>query len=151
MEIPSIINLYFDGAAEPNPGVATYGWIILDSNNNEIKSASGVASNHASNNYAEYCALGFALRFLKDNSWSGKLNIFGDSQLVINQLTMTWQCRAPHLIKLRDRCLELLEIIDKEFVAAWIPRAQNEKSDSLSQYAYERFTGNKFPQRRRKS
>lgn len=90
--LPSQLIINFDGACEPNPqGWAVYGWIITDADGEEIAQGYGVAakpgSKLATNNFAEYCGLGFALRWLASAGWKGELSIRGDSMLVINQLT----------------------------------------------------------------
>lgn len=160
MDQTADITIYFDGACEPvNPGgVATAGWYIVDSQEIDI-SEIDIAEGHrfiksgdgATNNTAEWCALGFALRWLldnyKDNCHGKNLLICGDSQLVCNQLTHTWQCRAPHLQKLMCRCLRILEQLElKSWTTQWIPREQNQRADDLSKLAYVEFTGKKPPQ-----
>ncbi len=153
--------LHFDGACESvgngprNPGgLGTYGWVITDFHENEIAYGYGVVTlNHSlpvpkgmicsTNNRAEYCALGFALRYLSDKKWRGSLNIRGDSQLVINQLTEEWDCNASHLRKLRARCLELAAVWP--WSAMWVERLDNRRADQLSQRAYTEHTGLPFP------
>lgn len=98
---------------------------------------------------AEWAALGFGLRRLVDVKYTGPVEIFGDSQLVINQLKGAWACRAPRLILFRDRCLELLGKLGG-WSATWVPRDRNEIADRLSQKAYEEATGKKVVPRRKK-
>jgi len=68
-----------------------------------------------------------------------RLEIRGDSQLVINQLTESWQINAVHLRPYRDRCLELLR--GREWTARWIPREQNTGADALCWRAYREVRG----------
>lgn len=153
------ITIYFDGACEPvNPGgVATAGWYIVDTQEVDIEEID-IAEGHsviksgdgATNNVAEWCALGFALRWLldnyKDNCNRKNLLICGDSQLVCNQLTRAWQCKAPHLQKLMWRCLGILGQLNlASWTTQWIPREQNQRADDLSKLAYTEFTGKKPP------
>lgn len=143
--------LWFDGAAEPNPGLATYGFVIREDDTpvkgRFIHAGSGVVGPKTTNNVAEYYGLGVGLRWLADNGRTElPLLIRGDSKLVISQVAGEWECRSPHLIILRDRCLALLELFaQKELV--WIPRDQNEGADELSRSAWESKTGQPFPQR----
>lgn len=135
--------VYFDGATEPaNPGgVSTYGWIIID-NNQEVERHYGVSAEggrRSTNNFSEYCALGFALRWLADKKWTGRLTIRGDSQVVIYQLSGRYDCNREHLRRLRDRCRELLKAIGNNYVLEWIPRNKNQRCDSLSRLAYVKF------------
>lgn len=165
--------LFFDGSCESkgfgkprNPGgVATCGWLITShlsptwkEGRLRIPSAetdilvqdSKVISDggpKATNNIAEYCALGFGLRHLVDAGWKGILYIYGDSQLVIRQLTGEYQCRAPHLQKLKARCEEMLKEIG-EFHLEWIERDRNSLADALSQRAYVEYTGKPYPKTR---
>lgn len=159
MSQSSDITIYFDGACEPvNPGgTATAGWYILDEQGNEIATGYQVVKrgNSATNNVAEWCALGLALRRLLDEyktkCHNKTLTIHGDSKLVCNQLTRSWNCNTPHLQKLRDRCWEILEQLElKNWQAEWIPREKNEKADALSKRAYIECTGKQPPNRPRR-
>jgi len=154
MDHPADIVVYFDGACEPiNPGgVATAGWFILDSKGADIAEGHRVIKSGAgaTNNVAEWCALGLALRWLLDNHKDhchGKtLLIHGDSQLVCKQLTREWQCRAAHLQTLRERCWEILKQLEFEsWQAQWIPREENQRADDLSKTAYIQHTGKRPP------
>lgn len=148
--------IWFDGACEPrNPGgVATCGWIIeLDGETIEEGSQMVRRGEGATNNVAEYAALGLALRAILDSGLAkpgDTLAIMGDSKLVIETVAGNWQCHKEHLAKLRDRCRELLRQLDVEWSATWVPREQNERADALSQRAYVEVTGKPFPQRARK-
>lgn len=105
--------LCVDGGCEPkNPGgVATSGWVIYENGQILVDNCRVVQDGGelATNNYAEYCALGFALRWLKDQGWKGHLTVQADSQLLIKQVGMEWHCKAKHLMKLRDRIWELMD------------------------------------------
>jgi ribonuclease HI len=149
---------YFDGACEPkNPGgVASGGWLILSEESREVIESGYKVFFHgtreATNNAAEWCALGFALRTILDKQIFrrfGALLICGDSQLVINQLTGEWLCRNERMAMFCERCHELLNAIRLPWAAEWIPRDENQRADALSRKAYEEFTGRKFPERRK--
>ena len=157
--------LNFDGSTEPrNPGgYATGGWVLkinggLGGGFGWLEASDSLffcRGKGATNNVAEWSALGYGLRWLLDNKPPmTSLIIRGDSQLVIYQLTGEWQCNAPHLIKLRDRCREILAQLAEQtgvaWTAEWVPREQNEEADALSRAAYERETGKIYPTRVRK-
>lgn len=161
---PLLVQVWFDGACEPrNPGgVATCGWIV-EAEGRALEHGCSVVANggpNATNNFAEWCALGLALRWLVDNppdSWGFDeprapitLEILGDSQLVVNQLVGSWKCNKPHLLALRDRCREHLQRVGLEWSARWIPREENERADALSRQAYIEKTGKPFPERIRR-
>ena len=134
--------IFFDGLCEPsNPsGHGCCGWIIWRGKKKSIGREYVGINPTMTNNIAEYCALGFALKELAedvDKNKVKKLTILGDSQLVINQLNKEWKCNKEHLVKLRDRCLALLDAIGcEDWVARWIPREVNEDADKLSREAY---------------
>lgn len=154
--ISPVFRLWFDGSCEPkNPGgVATCGWLIRNPAGEVIASGKRevVRGPEATNNVAEYHALGLALRYMLDNheSFAGAaLRIHGDSRLVIEQINGKWNCNKPHLQRLRDRCLAILsELGLSSWEASWIPRAENGEADALSQQAYEEATGTAYPRRR---
>ena len=117
---------HFDGGCEPmNPGgVCTAAWVLYDGNTNEKLALEGKIVRDgrqakpkdlmATNNYAEYCALGLMLRFLKDHNWKGSIKIYADSKLVVHQVRRDWKCNAPHLKTLRDRIWALMQELDLE-------------------------------------
>ncbi len=157
----NIARIEFDGSCEAkNPGgVATGGWRLLigDTLIHE-RGEFFMEGPQATNNVAEYYALGRALASLVQNLDYPKklgvvnLQIVGDSQLVVYQIDGTWKCNKPHLEQLRDRCRELIAAIESEGIKvtlAWIPRERNEAADRLSQQAYVTHTGKPYPVRKR--
>lgn len=139
--------LHFDGGCEPtNPGGwMTWAW-TLDANGVDF-TGSGVRPPMPSNtnNVAEYFALGFGLKKVRELIDGGagtcdRLVIRGDSRLVIHQIDRLWACRNPRLCDLRDRCHELLLGVNR-WRAEWIPREQNERADALGRAALAEATG----------
>lgn len=153
LNLPPKLHLYFDGLCEArNPGGwSCYGWVLLDEAATNVASGHGVSKKPgptSTNNFAEYAALGFALRYLADEKWKGnKLRIWGDSQLVIRQITREWDCNKEHLQKLRQRCWDLLDALGCRWSAEWVPRTRNEAADALSRLAYKEATGQDCPVR----
>lgn len=154
------LTIYFDGLCEPkNPGgIATYGFVIKNADQVGIAAGRGVVAEGptATNNFAEWAALGKALRWLVDNREfrpCSYIHIRGDSQLVINQLLGKYKCKAPHLQKLRARCWDLIEQLGllTSTDAQWIPREQNTDADNLSRQAYIDRTGKEPPERTKKA
>ena len=129
------LQVYFDGACWPNPGIASYGWLIKAGNEQIACGSAMLEGNKRTNNFAEYCGLGFALRYLVDHRYHGNLDIYGDSRLVVKQMQQKkpWKSKKPHLTKLRDRCKQLLKQIGGKYTIQWIPREQNEECDSLAE------------------
>lgn len=150
IKLKTNLHLAFDGSCEPkNPGgVACIGWLITDEDDPQkeilVKGYEVVADGGklATNNFAEYCALGYPLKWLKDNGWRGSLSVKGDSKLVVSQVNREWKCNAEHLIKLRQRVwdlLEELELDDSNFSIEWVPRDFNEEADELGRVAYKEY------------
>lgn len=134
--LPSKLKLFFDGSCGPkNPGgIAGFGWKIYGMDGAEIKSDHGEVCRGpgATNNIAEWAAIRNGLRFLKDQKWSGTVEIYGDSQLVINQLNGEYKVRKDTLIPYYKECVDLLKTWN--WTAMWICREQNEECDKLSKY-----------------
>lgn len=128
------VKIFFDGACTVNPGgVATFGYIIKCGNTGDVicrTSGEVCRGPTASNNIAEWASVTNALRFLKDQQWVGVLEIYGDSQLVINQLTGKFKVKKDTLIPYHKECKTLLQGL--EWSAFWIPREENEECDTLS-------------------
>ena len=83
------------------------------------------------NNQAEYEAILKGLQLLLEIK-AESIEVFGDSQLVINQLIGLYECKDDILRGYYDECQRLL----KEFPhisLQRIPRAQNQKANRLAQ------------------
>jgi len=183
----SAINLYCDGACEPkNPGgVASYGWIMYerleDGSNGPVlateKKVVADGGKKATNNFAEYCGLGFALLWLQGQKYGGSIYVYSDSKLVIHQVAKEWKCNKEHLKKLRQRIwdiagqmhlyictpkqkqtIEESHLAEKDqrwLVLQWVKRDKNEAADALSTEAFVEFQAargrsTKFPSRSKK-
>lgn len=123
---------YFDGASKNNPGHAGIGIVILDQNNKEVLTYSkylGVKTN----NEAEYLALIELLEKAKELGIE-EINIFGDSQLVVNQVNGNWRINQSHLFSLAQKVEELITQF-KNISINWIPREKNTIADRLSNEA----------------
>lgn len=151
LQLTENLNIYFDGGCQPkNPGgIATSGWFITNEKGELLADGSKVVADggtHATNNFAEYCALGLALRCLIDEKWKGKsLTIQGDSRLVIEQVAGNWNCKAKHLKKCLIRIHEYLAILDieKGWIIQWVERNQNEHAHNLAENAYHNYLNRK--------
>jgi ribonuclease HI len=143
--------LYFDGCAEPtNPGIATYAWLLKDGRGEVMHFGSGVLDGTRTNNYAEYCAIGFGLKVaVEEMGPQDTLLCLGDSKLVVEQVNENWQCNKPELRKLRERIFEILEGVGLRVEFRWIPREQNEEADELCRIAWCKKTGRRFPERQK--
>lgn len=132
--LPSKLKLYFDGSCEQkNPGgIAGFGWRLCDMDGTQLKSDHGEVCRGpgATNNIAEWAAVRNGLLYLQDQNWTGDLEIYGDSLLVINQLNGVYKVRKDTLVPYYNECMALLKA--RQWKAEWIPRELNEECDKLA-------------------
>lgn len=135
--LPNKLKLYFDGSCLPkNPGgIAGYGWRLVDMDNKQLASDHGEVCRGptATNNIAEWAAVLNGLKYLKDQNWNGEIEILGDSQLVIFQLTGEYKVRKETLLPYHTESMSLLK--NWKWQANWVPREQNQECDNLSKNA----------------
>jgi len=86
------------------------------------------------NNEAEYLAL---ILLLEEAGRRGirELEIFGDSRLVVSQVSKVWKINEPRLRELAERAWTLCE--GKRVRFSWIPRERNARADTLSNRALD--------------
>ena len=87
----------------------------------------------ASNNEAEYEALLAGLRMAKDMSIK-VLDIYSDSQLVVNQVLGEYQARGLKMVAYLNKTRDLLAQFEK-YTLQQIPRDQNSNADALAKLA----------------
>ena len=138
-----MIQVNIDGLCQPiNPGgIACYAFIIKK-NGTTIHSGYGVAgepfSKDSTNNVAEYTALARALEWLVANNLvSEKVEIKGDSKLVVNQLAGIYKVKGKRIIPLYKQVL-LLKTKFSDIEIRWIPRGENKEADRLTNIAYNK-------------
>lgn len=133
--------IYTDGASRGNPGSAAIGVVISDSKG-QFKKEYGERIGEATNNDAEYAAVLFALRKLKqligkEKASKAHIEVRMDSELVQRQLTHQYKITEPRLFA--------------PFIGIWnsmmnydsvsflhIPREKNHDADRLANEALNR-------------
>ena len=139
-----MIEAYFDGLCEPNPGgVATYGFVIKK-DGKKVHEGHGLAgmpkTPQATNNVAEYTGLIKALEWLLGHKTTGPIVVRGDSDLIIKQVQGLYKVKSGLLAPLHGQVKELLERLpDIKF--EWIERARNADADRLTNLAYAEYSG----------
>ena len=119
---------YFDGASRGNPGTAGAGALLVNENGEVIwKTARFLGTK--TNNEAEYTALLLLLKAAKERDIK-TLNIYGDSKLVVSQVSKQWKINLPHLRALAQEAWSLME--GMSVTLEWIPREKNKLADALS-------------------
>lgn len=124
---------YFDGASRSNPGEAGAGSLLVDDNGKVIWTKAEYLGTKT-NNEAEYTALINLLTEAKARGIS-QLDVYGDSKLVVSQVTHQWKIKVPHLFDLAYTVWELTQ--DMRVTYSWVPREQNKMADALSNQAID--------------
>ena len=139
-----MITVYFDGLCYPkNPGgVAAYGYLICRDKEPIWKGFGAVGEGRGmTNNVAEYEGLLAAARWLNDEEIDEKIQIRGDSELVIKQMKGEYRVNSATSKRYVPQIKELL--VGKEVSFQWVPREKNEEADRLSRVAYESYVRRK--------
>jgi ribonuclease HI len=122
---------WFDGATHPNPGKMGIGG-VLKSPDGFVKEISFNAGLGDSSN-AEYIALIAVLEAAVEAN-PAKLVIYGDSQVVLNDVNPTKIGESKVLTENRERARRLMAQL-ADVTLCWIPRKKNAEADALSQSA----------------
>lgn len=136
------MSLWFDGASKGNPGKSGAGWVIRGPNDEPIAYGWKYIGDVETNNVAEYAALEQGLVYIDTVFTSNKpetLMIYGDSKLVVGQVSGTMKVKAPHLVPVCERVRSLL--VERFYTRKCnvtlkhIPREENTEADTLSNAA----------------
>ena len=122
--------LFFDGSTCSKGGGIG---VLLVSPRGSVFEYSIPIEPHVTNNQAEYGALLKGLQLLKE-ARADAVEIFGDSELVINQLIGQYECKSDVLIRYFEECKELFKSF-RLVNLHHIPRVQNEEANRLAQKA----------------
>ncbi|MDY6820760.1 MAG: ribonuclease HI family protein [Deferribacterota bacterium] len=126
-----ILHVYTDGASRGNPGHSGIAYIITNVENKPIESFSkyiGIVTN----NYAEYTALLYAIRRVREITGE-KVFFYLDSELVVKQLNGAYKVKSKTLQKLYNTIVEESKHLDCVFIH--IPRELNKLADKLAKEA----------------
>lgn len=123
--------IFTDGASSGNPGPSGYGYIILDENDNVVKSASKFIG-YSTNNIAEYLGLYNALKDVSDLD-PDFIEIFLDSELIVKQIKGEYKVRNE---KLKEIYIKIVEILKNyNYTITHISRQLNKDADKLAKDA----------------
>jgi len=123
--------IFTDGASSGNPGPSGYGYIILDENDNVVKSASKFIG-YSTNNIAEYLGLYNALKDVSDLD-PDFIEIFLDSELIVKQIKGEYKVRNE---KLKEIYIKIVEILKNyNYTITHISRQLNKGADKLAKDA----------------
>ena len=134
--MPGTLRLFTDGAARGNPGPAGLGVVIEDEQGLRLRGLCRYIGT-ATNNKAEYLALIEGLTAVRD--WSpDRLEVFLDSQLVVEQVNGNWKIKHAELQPLARHVQGLL----REFPSVTVTHVRREKNkgaDALANKAIDEY------------
>lgn len=123
---------WIDGASRGNPGDSGFGVLLQqDGETEEIVGFLG----RTTNNVAEYAALVAALTLAQQRDIKA-LTVFSDSQLLVRQLAGTYRVKAPHLVPIFLKVLELRQTL-ASFEILHVSREENLRADQLANLAID--------------
>jgi ribonuclease HI len=125
----ALYTLKFDGGSTGNPGLSGAGSVIY-LNDEEIWAGSYYVGNMETNNTAEYHGVIHGLEEAVNMNITN-LKVYGDSALVINQITGKYKVKSDHLKILYDKVMVLIGYFET-ITFNHIPRNQNKRADQLS-------------------
>src|SRR5436190_10730563 len=128
------ITLEFDGGSRGNPGPAGIGVVIRAADGTAIVTL-GRFIGRATNNVAEYRALITALEEAKKLG-AKKIQIRGDSELIIKQMRGEYRVKHPDLKALYDEAYQLFHRFDEAKIDHNL-RGKNELADKLANLAMD--------------
>ena len=124
----NIYTAFIDGASKGNPGHSSCGFLIKDENF-EIILKDNFYLGFQTNNQAEYFGL-FYLLFYANSIGIKDLDVYADSQLVVNQMNGIYKVRNDDLFKKWKKCKELSRVFEN-FSCNFIERTKNKEADAL--------------------
>lgn len=119
---------FYDGSANPNPGKLGLG-VTIYCDETELVCAAKPAG-YGTNNEAEYLALIFLLELAIEEGIKN-ITVYGDSQLITNQVSGKWGVGKDTLVKYHKMAVTLSKSFSSiEF--KWCKRQKNKRADLLS-------------------
>ncbi|MDY0407939.1 reverse transcriptase-like protein [Virgibacillus soli] len=138
-EEPHDVEVYFDGGYDKS--LAGLGIVIYYEQRQKTyrKRKNARIEQILNNNEAEYAALHLAVQELEELGVHHlPVTFFGDSQVVIKQMSGEWPCYEVELVKWADRIDERLEQLGIQATYQLIPRNENKETDQLAIQALKR-------------
>lgn len=130
---------YTDGGVRGgNPGVAGWGYYLLDTQEKITTQGRGLLPGAQTNNFAEYAAVYHLLSYAKSENINA-ISVNCDSQLVVKQLNGLWDVKFDGMRWIFAATLSLLGELNSTI--QWIPREQNKLADRIVEEMLDQETG----------
>ncbi|ATU05392.1 hypothetical protein BKN14_02980 [Candidatus Gracilibacteria bacterium HOT-871] len=129
------LKVYTDGGSRGNPGSAGLGVFITDEFGKSLEKrykSLGIKTN----NEAEYLGAFYGIKRAIELG-ATELDLFMDSNLVINQLSGNWKIKKDELKTLNQDILKLISDNSLKISFNWIEREKNKEADRLSNIAMD--------------
>jgi len=143
------LNIYTDGACDPNPGKGTWAWVC-----EETGDWDGDFEPKATNQRMELTAIIEAIKYHLANFPKHKLHIFSDSQYCVKGINewiigwkrYNWTNTSGEPVKNQDLWKQLDELVDDTHVTIeWIRghdgHPMNERADEIAREIFREKTG----------
>ncbi len=120
-----------DGGSRGNPGPAASAFVVYEDGKEIVRGKKFLGT--ATNNVAEYTALGLALTWLTKNrkKFDGNIDFYLDSELVVKQLTGKYKVKNKTLQKYVSRIKSLEEELGADVFYNHVRREKNKIADEL--------------------
>ena len=135
---PHHVRIYADGGFDKGTGRAGLGCVIYyEQNQQEFRLRRNQAMEQMiSNNEAEYAALHFAIRLLKELSVKDQeIEVYMDSRIVVNQMAEEWPMYEKELKYWAGKVDEEVKGLGVTVQYVHIERKQNKEADQLASQA----------------
>jgi len=131
---PHTVVIYTDGASRGNPGLASFGLTVMDSEEEKIFEEAQTLG-IATNNTAEYKGIHRALKLAVQNKIKN-LTIKTDSQLAVRQLKGEYKIKSHNLKIIHAQCILLTKKIP-QWNCIHVLRENNKRADELANLALD--------------
>ena len=137
-EFEDAFSLYFDGAYKRKEGKAAAGVVVFNPLNEKVMERGLILQEVSSNNEAKYAALLTGLEWCVSNNIN-RLNVYGDSMLIVKQVEGIWSCKSD---KLASRLREVKSLLRKlpQVQIHYVGRAKNYVADALASECWKEAT-----------
>ena len=131
------LQIYCHGLCKPRSpgGWGCWAWVAYEGTT-KVHEAGGciVPTLMMTDNVAEYVAVGKALHWCQEQGHTAPA-LFTDSATIVNQVSGSWKCDHPYLLKLRDAVRERAQTVGG-VTLRWCPRSMNRAAENMAQNAY---------------
>ncbi len=128
------LRLYTDGACRGNPGLGGAGAVFQDGKGDVVFTFKKFIGS-CTNNEAEYAALIMGLEEAARRGYR-RLDIFMDSELVVNQINGSYRVKSKNLVKYISEVRRLLSFLE-DYRVSHVVRNENKLADQLANEAID--------------